>query len=95
MLNILEGYQLKAMGHNSADYIHTTAEALKLAFADRELLGDTSFVRIPFEGLLSKAYAAERRKLIDSNHASLEIRPGAPEQFMKPTIRRAACAAPR
>jgi gamma-glutamyltranspeptidase / glutathione hydrolase len=85
MLNILEGYQLKTMGHNSAEYIHTSAEALKLAFADRELLGDTNFVRIPFEGLLSKAYAAERRKLIDANKASLEIRPGAPEQFMKTT----------
>ena len=85
MLNILEGYQLKAMGHNSAEYIHTSAEALKLAFADRELLGDTSFVHIPFEGLLSKTYAAERRKLIESNKASLEIRPGNPEQFMKAT----------
>ena len=85
MLNILEGYQLKTMGHNSAEYIHTSAEALKLAFADRELLGDTSFVHIPFEGLLSKTYAAERRKLIESNKASLEIRPGNPEQFMKAT----------
>jgi gamma-glutamyltranspeptidase/glutathione hydrolase len=85
LLNILEGYQLTAMGHNSAEYIHTSAEALKLAFADRELLGDTGFVRIPFAGLLSKAYAAERRKLIESNRASLEIRPGSPEQFMKTT----------
>ena len=83
MLNILEGYDLKSMGHNSPEYIHTSAEALKLAFADRELLGDTDFVRIPFEGLLSKTYAAERRKLIDSNTASLEIRPGNPERFMK------------
>jgi len=85
MLNILEGFDLKAMGHNSPTYIHTSAEALKLAFADRELLGDTDFVRIPFEGLLSKAYATERRKLIDANNASLEIRPGSPERFMKPT----------
>jgi gamma-glutamyltranspeptidase / glutathione hydrolase len=85
MLNILEGYDLKAMGHNSPEYIHASAEALKLAFADRELLGDTDFVRIPFEGLLSKAYGAERRKLIDPNKASLEIRPGNPERFMKTT----------
>jgi len=85
MLNILEGYDLKAMGHNSPEYIHANAEALKLAFADREQLGDTDFVRIPFEGLLSKTYAAERRRLIDSNKASLEIRPGNPEQFMKAT----------
>ncbi|OGA49862.1 MAG: gamma-glutamyltransferase [Betaproteobacteria bacterium RIFCSPLOWO2_12_FULL_63_13] len=85
MLNILEGYDLKTMGHNSPGYIHASAEALKLAFADREQLGDTDFVRIPFEGLLSKTYAAERRKLIDSNKVSLEIRPGNPERFMKAT----------
>ena len=83
LLNILEGYDVKKLGHNSSEYIHTSAEALKLAFADREKLGDTDFVRVPYEGLLSKAYAAERRKLIDPNRASLEIRPGNPEQFMK------------
>ncbi|MDO8680671.1 MAG: gamma-glutamyltransferase [Acidobacteriota bacterium] len=85
MLNILEGYDLKTMGHNSPEYIHASAEALKLAFADREQLGDTDFVRIPFKGLLSKTYAAERRRLIDSNKVSLEIRPGNPERFMKTT----------
>ena len=84
LLNILEGYNVKKLGHNSSEFIHTSAELqLKLAFADREKLGDTDFVQIPYEGLLSKAYAAERRKLIDPNHASLEIRPGNPEQFMK------------
>jgi gamma-glutamyltranspeptidase/glutathione hydrolase len=90
LLNILEGYDVRKLGHNSAEYIHTSAEALKLAFADRERLGDTDFVKIPYEGLLSKDYAAERRKLIDPNQASLEIRPGKPEQFMK-----VARAAPR
>jgi gamma-glutamyltranspeptidase/glutathione hydrolase len=83
LLNILEGYDVKSLGHNSVEYIHTSAEALKLAFADRERLGDTDFVSIPYEGLLSKAYATERRKLIDPDHASLEIRPGNPEKFMK------------
>lgn len=83
LLNILEGYDVKSLGHNSPEYIHTSAEALKLAFADRERLGDTNFVDVPYEGLLSKAYAAERRKLIDPDHASLEIRPGNPEKFMK------------
>jgi gamma-glutamyltranspeptidase / glutathione hydrolase len=83
LLNILEGYDIRKLGHNSAEYIHTSVEALKLAFADRERLGDTDFVQIPYEGLLSKAYAAERRKLIDANQASLEIRPGQPDQFMK------------
>src|SRR5262245_23025168 len=83
-LNILEGYNLKAMGHNSAEYIHTSTEALKLAFADREkYLGDMDFIRIPYEGLLSKDYAAERRKLIDPGKASMEMRPGTPEKYMK------------
>lgn len=83
-LNILEGFDLEALGHNSAAYIHTSAEALKLAFADREkYLGDMNFIKIPFEGLLSKEYAAERRALIDAHKASLELRPGDPLKFMK------------
>src|SRR3989454_12265421 len=81
-LRILEGYDLKAMGHNSADYIHTSVEATKLAFADREkYLGDMDFIKIPYAGLLSKEYAAERRKLIDKNTASLAFRPGTAEKF--------------
>jgi gamma-glutamyltranspeptidase/glutathione hydrolase len=83
-LNILEGYDLNALGHNSADYIHTSAEAVKLAMADREkYLGDMDFIKIPYEGLLSKEYAKERRALIDPAKASLELRPGAPEKFTK------------
>jgi gamma-glutamyltranspeptidase/glutathione hydrolase len=83
-LNVLEGFDLKAMGHNSAAYIHTTAEALKLAMGDREkYLGDMDFIRIPYEGLLSREYAAERRKLIDPDKASLELRPGTAEKFIK------------
>ena len=83
-LNLLEGADLKAMGHNSAEYIHANVEAVKLAFADRDTyLGDTDFIRIPFEGLLSKDYARERGKLIDPNKASLEFRPGQPEKFMQ------------
>jgi len=83
-LNILEGYDLKAMGHNSVDYLHTNIEAIKLAFADREkYLGDMDFIRIPYDGLLSKDYARERRALIDPQKASLDLRPGAPERFMK------------
>jgi gamma-glutamyltranspeptidase/glutathione hydrolase len=76
-LNILEGYDLKAMGHNSPQYLHTVVEAVKLAFADRdEYYGDPKFSKIPEEILLSKDYAAERRKLIDPLHASIEHRPG-------------------
>ena len=85
-LNILEGFDLKAMKHNSAAYIHTSAEALKLAFADREkFLGDMDFIKIPYDGLLSKEYAAQRRALIDPERASLEMRPGDPSKFMKST----------
>jgi len=85
-LNILEGFDLKAMKHNSAAFIHTSAEAVKLAFADREkFLGDMDFITIPYEGLLSKAYAAERRALIDPDHASMELRPGNPSKYMKTT----------
>jgi gamma-glutamyltranspeptidase/glutathione hydrolase len=81
-LRILEGYDLKAMGHNSADYIHTSVEATKLAMADREkYLGDMDFIKIPYAGLLSKEYAAERRAMIDKNTASLVFRPGTAEKF--------------
>src|SRR5579885_1080671 len=76
-LNILEGYDLRAMGHNSPQYLHTVIEAVKLAFADRDrYYGDPKFSKIPEEILLSKSYAAERRKLIDPLHASMESRPG-------------------
>ena len=83
-LNILEGYDLKGMGLNSADYIHTSIEAVKLAMADRDkYLGDMDFITIPYGGLLSKEYALERRKLIDPQKASPDYRPGTPELFIK------------
>jgi gamma-glutamyltranspeptidase/glutathione hydrolase len=76
-LNILEGYDLKKMGLNSPDFIHVNAEAMKLAMADRDTyLGDTDFTKIPYSGLLSKTYAAERRKLIDPAKANGDFRPG-------------------
>jgi gamma-glutamyltranspeptidase / glutathione hydrolase len=76
-LNILEGYDLKKMGLNSADYIHTSVEAIKLAMADRDTyLGDMDFIKIPYSGLLSKDYAAARRALIDPAKSSLDFRPG-------------------
>ena len=76
-LNMLEGYDLKAMGHNSPEYLHTVVETVKLAFADRDrYYGDPKFSRIPEETLLSKEYAVERRKLVDPAHASMESRPG-------------------
>jgi gamma-glutamyltranspeptidase/glutathione hydrolase len=76
-LNILEGFDLKRMGHNSPEYLHTLIEAVKLAFADRDrYYGDPKFSKIPEQILLSKEYAAERRKLIDPQHASMQSRPG-------------------
>jgi gamma-glutamyltranspeptidase/glutathione hydrolase len=81
-LNLLEGYDLKGMGLNSPDYLHTSAEAVKLAMGDREkYLGDMDYIKIPYDGLLSKDYARERRKLIDPAKASLDLRPGSPEKF--------------
>ncbi|HET8548689.1 MAG TPA: gamma-glutamyltransferase, partial [Bryobacteraceae bacterium] len=76
-LQILSGYDLKAMGHNSPEYLHTVIEAVKLAFADRDrYYGDPKFSTIDEATLLSPEYAAARRKLIDPRHASREHRPG-------------------
>jgi gamma-glutamyltranspeptidase/glutathione hydrolase len=76
-LNILEGFDLKALGYNTADYIHRSVEALKLAYADRDAYyGDPKFNSdLPADILLSKSYAAERRKLIGRS-ASLDFIPG-------------------
>lgn len=75
-LAILEDFDLRALGHNSADYLHVLIETAKLAFADREAYyGDPLFDEVPFEVLLSKEYAAERRRLI-GKEASRELRPG-------------------
>src|SRR5579863_5401564 len=75
-LNILEGYDLRSMGFNSTEYIHTVTEALKLAYADRDTYyGDPKFNHIPEATLLSKAYAAERRKEIGRT-ASMDFLPG-------------------
>jgi len=86
VLNLLEGYDLKKMGQNSPEYIHTVTEALKLGFADRDrFYGDPNFVKIPTQELLSKNYAAVRRSLIDEQKASLAQRPGDPTN-MKPLL---------
>jgi gamma-glutamyltranspeptidase/glutathione hydrolase len=75
-LTLLEGFDLAAMGHNSADYLHTCIECTKLAFADREAYyGDPLFDDVPLDVLLSKAYAAGRRGLIGQT-ASAELCPG-------------------
>jgi gamma-glutamyltranspeptidase/glutathione hydrolase len=79
MLNLLEPYDLRALGHNSTRYLHLLVEAIKLAFADREAYyGDPNHVKVPAEGLLSKAYAAARRQLIREDRAFTEAPPGDP-----------------
>ena len=75
-LNILSGIDLRAVGHNSPEYIHALAEALKLAFSDRHrYYGDPEFVKVPIDALLSADYAAERRKLIRTDQAWPEMPP--------------------
>jgi len=75
-LAILEGFDLKSLGHNSVEYLHLLIESAKLAFADREAYyGDPLFDKVPLDVLLSKEYAAKRRGLI-GKEASREMRPG-------------------
>jgi gamma-glutamyltranspeptidase/glutathione hydrolase len=94
-LNLLEGFDLKGMKHNSADYVHTVVEAMKLGYADRDAYyGDPDFSPMP-SGLLSKEYANLRRPLIDAHKASAEHVPGdpgrmaarAPEDFIHARFR--------
>ena len=81
-LNILENYDLHRMGYASADYLHTVVEAMKLAYADRDsYYADPAFVKVPGEGLLSKAYAKERAALIDPKKASKSFVAGDPLRF--------------
>jgi gamma-glutamyltranspeptidase/glutathione hydrolase len=78
-LQILEGFDLRAMGRDKPETIHVMAEALKLAMADRDTYyADPLFADVPLADLLMPEYAAGRRALIDPKHASLERRPGDP-----------------
>src|SRR5438034_7509849 len=91
MLNILEGFDLHAMGRNSPETLHTMIEAKKIAWADRaKFYADPDFERIPLAGLLSKDYAANRRKLIDPNHAAKSVEAGNPEDGAGAPPRRSA-----
>src|SRR5947199_144274 len=82
-LNILENFDLKAMGYNSTRYIHTLYQAMSLAFADRDFYyGDPAFPpEEPIRGLLSKDYARERAKLINPDRNDPGIKPGDPYPF--------------
>jgi gamma-glutamyltranspeptidase/glutathione hydrolase len=77
MLNLIEGYDLKSMGRDSADFWHVLVEAKKLAFADRaRYYADPAFVKVPVEQLLSKSYAKQRAATIDMQKATQTDTPG-------------------
>ncbi|MBX3443712.1 MAG: gamma-glutamyltransferase [Planctomyces sp.] len=77
MLNILEAYDLRTMGHNTAEYLHLLIEAKKLAFADRaRYYADPAYANVPVAALLSKEYAARQRRRIDPNKASADVAAG-------------------
>jgi gamma-glutamyltranspeptidase/glutathione hydrolase len=78
ILNVLEHFDLRAMGEDSPDLVHVVAEAMKLAFADRaHWLGDPDFTRVP-RGLMAKEYAVQLAARIDRRHAGLVPGPGIP-----------------
>ena len=81
MLNILEGFDLKSLGHNSAEYLHLLVEAKKLAFADRDAYyADPDKVKVPVDKLISKEYGERQRRRIDANRAGKAVTPGLLEQ---------------
>lgn len=86
-LNILENFDLKSMGYDSARYIHTLYQAMNLSFADRDFYyGDPAFSPAPpIQGLLSKEYAQSRAKLVKPDHNDPDIRPGDPYPFQNGT----------
>ncbi len=87
MLNVLEGFDLRAMGFCSADALHVMIEAKKLAFEDRaKFYADPAFARVPVAGLLSKEYAAERRRLIRMDRAGRAYDAGSPALDQGDTI---------
>ncbi|KAF5408058.1 MAG: Glutathione hydrolase-like YwrD proenzyme [Candidatus Udaeobacter sp.] len=96
ILNILEGFDLRAMERNSAETLHAMIEAKKIAWADRaKFYADPAFAKIPLTGLLSKSYGAERRKLIDPNHAAKKVEAGNPENGVGAPPRRSVAASAR
>ena len=93
-LRLLEPFDLRSIGHNQPDSIHTTIEAMKLALADRDLYyADPRFADVPLDALLSVAYADLRRPLIDRAAASQLQRPGNP-RAMQPLLSQAASTGP-
>ena len=91
ILNILEGFDLRAMGRNSPETLHTMIEAKKIVWADRaKFYADPAFAKVPLAGLLSKGYAAERRKLIDPDRSAKTVEAGNPQTGAGAPPRRSA-----
>ena len=79
ILNLMEGFDVAGLGHNSVDYLHVFLEAKKLAFEDRaRYYADPAFAKVPVAWLISKEYARERAKKIDPRRAALRVGPGDP-----------------
>ena len=87
MFNLLEAYDLKSLGHNSAEHLHLFIEAKKLAFADRaRFYADPAFNDLPTDELISKPYADRQRRRIDPNRAAVGVRAGDPKLAHGDTI---------
>jgi gamma-glutamyltranspeptidase/glutathione hydrolase len=84
ILNLMQAYDVNAMGFGSADYIHLFLEAKKIAYEDRaRFYADPDFCDMPIEQLLSREYATERGKLLDMNRAGNRFPPGNPDALRK------------
>jgi gamma-glutamyltranspeptidase/glutathione hydrolase len=82
-LNLLDGAELRSVGHNSTEYLHLITEAVKLAFADREAyFGDPRMVDVPMDALLSHEYARQRREMINRDRAWPEMPPAGDATFL-------------
>lgn len=80
-LNMVEQFDLSALGCNTAESVHLMVEAKKMAFADRErYMADPDWVDVPIQGLISKSYGVEQSRRIDRNRAATDVPPGLPEQ---------------
>ena len=92
-LNMVEQFDLKSLGCNTAEAIHVMVEAKKLAFADREAyVADPDYIDVPVQGLISKDYARERARLIDPERAAADVPPGDPWPYQGGEVRRPAAA---
>ena len=82
LLNIMENFPVSSWGHNSPEYLHHLAEAMKQVFADRQrYMADTAFVNVPLKGLASKEYAKTQAERIARYEPAVEVQPGDPWQF--------------